>query len=476
MRDLIVSLMIIAAMPLCFRRPFFGLLLFTLLAYMRLQDLTWGFAKYVRWSFYVSMIMFAGFLFSRGEKRLFVNDLRCWIMLGLVVLVGLSLVFSRNIDWATDTSRYIEYCKIILIALFTTAVVKHRDHLRVLLLVVALSFGFFGLKGGIQGILSLGRSKIIQGPGGMISDNNDFAMALCMAIPLLLGLGLSERRETLRRFLLALVPLTAITVMLTHSRGAFLSICCMGAVLIWRSRNRVAGFLLAGLAIGAVLPLMPAYVERLSTITEYETEGSARGRIDAWKVAGNMIRENPFFGVGFERFQDEYSNYDYRGKDKLEAGTGKKVAHNSYFQIWAECGTPALLLYLSLIALSYWEVWRVRQQARWRYHASWILSWSTMFEASLTAFVVGSAFLNRAHFDLFYHLVAIILMFGIVARREMEDETAYPVRTGERGALSAVRPHGFGVRPAFDAFAKGAGARRGAVQAGRADGFTRGGA
>jgi probable O-glycosylation ligase (exosortase A-associated) len=455
MRDLVVALLILAAMPLCFRRPFFGLLVFTLLAYMRLQDLTWGFAKYVRWSFYVSLIMFAGFLFSRGEKRLFVPDLRTWIMVALVVIVGLSLAFSRDIDWAADSSRYIEYCKIILIALFTTAVVKHRDHLRMLLLVVALSFGFFGLKGGLQGILTLGRSKIIQGPGGMISDNNDFAMALCMAIPLLLGLGLSERRQVLRRFLLLLVPLTAITVFLTHSRGAFLSLCCASVVLIWRSRNRVAGFTLAGLAIAAVLPFMPAYVERLKTITDYEQEASARGRIDAWRVAGNMIADNPLFGVGFERFQDEYKNYDYRGKDKLDVGTGRKVAHNSYFQIWAECGTPALLLYLTLIALSYWEVWRVRQQARWRYHASWILSWATMFEASLTAFVVGSAFLNRAHFDLFYHLVAIILVFGLVARREMEDETAYPVRSGERGALSVVRPRGFGVRPAFDAFARG---------------------
>jgi probable O-glycosylation ligase (exosortase A-associated) len=368
-----------------------------------------------------------------------------------------------------------------VLVLFRSGVVMHLEHVLRRMILVALSFGFFGLKGGLQGILSLGRSKIIQGPGGMISDNNDFAMALCMAIPLLLGLGLGERRKILRRFLLALVPLTAITVFLTHSRGAFLSLCCCTVVLIWRSRNRVAGFALAGLAIASVLPLMPAYVERLSTITDYEQEASARGRIDAWRVAGNMIVDNPLFGVGFERFQDEYQNYDYRGKDKLDAGTGRKVAHNSYFQIWAECGTPALLLYLTLIALSYWDVWRVRQQARWRYHASWILSWTTMFEASLTAFVVGSAFLNRAHFDLFYHLVAIILVFGVVVRREMEDEVAYPVRTGERGTLSAVRPRGFGVQPVADGFARGAGAfGHGARPDGfegafSGDGFTRGG-
>jgi len=48
-RDLFVSGFILAFLPTSFRRPFIGLLLFTLLAYMRVQDLTWGFARYQRW-------------------------------------------------------------------------------------------------------------------------------------------------------------------------------------------------------------------------------------------------------------------------------------------------------------------------------------------------------------------------------------------------------------------------------------------
>ena len=47
-----------------------------------------------------------------------------------------------------------------------------------------------------------------------------------------------------------------------------------------------------------------------------------------------------------------------------------------------------------------------------RYYSSWILNYATMFEASLTAFVVGSTFLNRAHFDLFYHFVSLVMVFG----------------------------------------------------------------
>jgi O-antigen ligase len=95
----------------------------------------------------------------------------------------------------------------------------------------------------------------------------------------------------------------------------------------------------------------------------------------------------------------------------IPGGEDVIVAHSSYFQIWAECGTPALLLYFSLISARSARAGACARAKR-RYHTSWIINYATMFEASLAAFVVGSAFLNRAHFDLFYHWVAIVIAFG----------------------------------------------------------------
>ncbi len=98
MRDLIVGLFIVASLPSCFRRPFIGLLMFSLLAYMRLQDLTWGWARDQRWSYYVALVTLLGFVFShQPDKRFFRPDLRCWVMIALALLVGLSLLFSANL-------------------------------------------------------------------------------------------------------------------------------------------------------------------------------------------------------------------------------------------------------------------------------------------------------------------------------------------------------------------------------------------
>lgn len=443
MRDVIVSLFILGSLPTCFRRPFIGLLMFTLLAYMRVQDLTWGFARFQRWSLFVALVTLAGFLVTRGEKRFMLPDLRNWIMVGLALLVGASLVAGGYLTNA-DFSIYVDFLKVLGVAVFTTGVVKNREYLRILVWVVAVSFGFYGVKNGIAFIVSGGGLQIIQGPGGMLSDNNDFALALCMGAPMLLCLGFSENRPLLKRTFIAMVPLMVFTIMATHSRGAFLAMSATVPVLVWRSRNRFAGFAVAGLiAVTAVLIAPKSYVERLSTIKQYETEGSAKGRLEAWSVAFNMIRSNPVLGVGFDKFQRNYKRYDPKALDEAEGGVGTRVAHNSYLQIWAECGTPAFLLYLALIGLTFLDLWKLRREAERRYYTSWILTYATMFEASMVAFVVGSFFLNRAHFDLFYHFVAIVAVFGVLARAEMAANENAPSTGGARGPLAWVGDRGF---------------------------------
>jgi len=413
-RDLIVAAFILLALPTCFRRPFIGLLLFTLLAYMRLQDLTWGFARFERWSFYVAAVTFAGFVLHKSDRKFMSGDIRNWIMVALAATVGVSMLASGD-NGKAELQSYTEYVKIIGVALFTTGIVTNREHLRLLVYVIALSFAFYGVKNGLAFILSGGSLVIITGPGGMLADNNDFALALVMGIPLVLHLGLAEKRTLLRRSMLACVPLMVLAIVATHSRGAFVSLAAMTLVLAWRSRNRVASFSMIGLVVLlGVIAAPSAYMERISSITQYEEDGSAKGRLAAWAVAGNMIVDKPLFGVGFDKFQRNYREYDDNvttADDGAVAPLGTRVAHNSYLQVWAECGTLAFAMYISLLVLSFLELRRVRRMAEMRYHTSWIISYAVMFEAALVAFTVGSMFLNRAHFDLYYHFVAIVAGF-----------------------------------------------------------------
>src|SRR5262245_21639110 len=430
-------------MPVCYRKPFVGLAVFSWLAYMRVQDLSWGFARNMRWSYYVAIVTFAGYFVAKERRQWFHRDWRCYVMMVMVVLIGIGIALSRQPS-LRQFDRYLEYGKIVAVALFTTTVVNTKERLRVLVWIVALSFGFFGVKGGVWGILTGGGSQIIRGPGGMLADNNDFSLALAMAVPMLYYLGWTERRPEIRKVFWVTLPLTAITVGLTRSRGGFLSISAAIGCLVWRSRNRALGLIAAmAVAVMAFIAAPQEYKDRLLTILEPSKEGSAASRLKAWGIATRMAMDNPVLGVGMYRFQLHYRDYD----PTFQYGDEVIVAHSSYFQIWAECGTVALLLYFSLILGSFMTCWKVRAAALRRYHTSWIITYASMFEASLVAFVVGSAFLNRAHFDLFYHWVAIIIAFGVIATREMQEEHRAPARTqGSRGELEAVAQSGFARR------------------------------
>ncbi|MFT5288060.1 MAG: putative O-glycosylation ligase (exosortase A-associated) [Planctomycetota bacterium] len=457
MRDIIICLVLVGLMPSCFKRPFVGLCVFSWLAYMRVQDLSWGFAKEQRWSFAVAALMYSGWLFSKDRKAFFQkDDIRNWAMILMVALLGIGVLMSVNATSyaaGVQRGRYIEFGKIVLVALFTTGLVRDRERLRIMVWIIGLSLGFYGVKSGIGGIFS-GGAPILIGPGGMLADNNDLAMALAMGVPILFILGWTERREELRKAFWFCLPLTILAVGLTQSRGGFLSVSAAIGVLIWRSRNRFMGIGI-GVLLGMIALLLAPkeYTDRLSTISAPTEEGSAASRLRAWGIATNMALDNPWFGVGFGKFPQHYLEYCDDPSPGEKAGTAIIVAHSSYFQVWAEAGSLCLGIYGFLILSSLWTCWRIRKEARQRYFSSWIINYATMFEATMMAFVVGAAFLNRAHFDLFYHWVALIVVFSKLAREEMRDEHKYPTRgIGTREPVRYLVPGGFGPRTRASGF------------------------
>ncbi len=443
MRDLIVALFILASLPVSFKRPVAGMMMFSLLAYMRVQDLTWGFARDMRWSFYVALVMFAGWIFQR-EKHAPTWNFRSCLLVFMPAWMFVGLIESRGILYTIQSANFIEYVKVVGIAIFTMMVVRRREHLRAIMWIIGGSFAFFGLKNGAAAVLSGGSLYIIRGPGGMLEDNNDFALALAMSVPLIVGLATSETNQYYTKWLKICTPFTFLSIFATRSRGGFLSAVVATFVIVWRSRNRLAGIALMCLAgtIGVIAFANSEMFERLKTLQNVSEDGSATGRLEAWKVAGKMIEDQPVFGVGFNQFQHAYLDYGARVHDRQD---GSRVAHNAYLQIWSEGGTPVFLAYFTLLVASILAVQKLRREANRIYERSWIQSYCTAFEGAIVAFMVGSTFLNRAHFDLIYHYFALIIVFENIARAEMKNPLGVTgaVRRGVGGQLTRTERLGF---------------------------------
>lgn len=420
MRDLIVLAIVMLWLPMSYGRPFAGLLLFSWLAYMRPQDLCWGFVRDLRLSLVVAVVMIAGWYANERGRRAFTQwDFRTRGMVALGLLVTISYAFAFQHDEYTD-KYYFEFLKILVIALFTAGQVDSPERFRTMAWTVALSLGFFGVKGGLFGVLAGGR-PILRGPGGMLEDNNDFALALVMNVPLLWYLGLGDGRQWVRRATQVGVMLTVITVVLTHSRGAFLALSMTALWIAWRSGHLVRA--LGGLLVlGMLFPLLApqAVLDRLATIGDTK-ESSANARLTAWATALRMIEDNPVLGVGLRNFQSSYRRYSVIPLG--EEGT-TYVAHNSYLQIWAEGGSLAFVAYLLLIGSVFATCRRVFRLGWSRPDLAWASNYARMMEATSIGFAVGAFFLNRGHFDLWYHWLALVTSLLGVTRASLRSAPA----------------------------------------------------
>jgi probable O-glycosylation ligase (exosortase A-associated) len=416
-RDVVVFALFVTLLPACFLRPWFGLMTFTWLAYNRTQDLTWGFARSLPISDSVAIAMILGWLVWEFRPLSF-TDRRLKAMLLLLVVIGIGMAVN-TLRWNWVGKRYIELIKVIFVALLTASLLINRRRLRSVGLVISLALGFYGIKNGLHFLMGGGS---IVGPGGMLADNNDFALAMAMNLPFLWYMSdeVSDLRagKFLKYFMRWAFFMTMLTIMSTGSRGGFLS---MGVVIFFmamKTRYKIPALIGMGFLGMIGLAMAPAeYIERLKSITEAGDQ-SVQGRFIAWQVAFNMVKARPFFGIGFYNMVWEFDRYTH-GIDIPGGKIKGRVAHNSYFQIWAETGSIALGLFLYMIFSTIFFMRKIARRVK-NTSLSWIRNYSQAIEVCLYGYICGATFLNRAHFDMMYQVIAIATTIPLVMAYELK--------------------------------------------------------
>ncbi len=420
MRDLAVMAVVFGTLPIIPFRPVLGLGVYAWLAYMRPQDLAWG-IKSMQLSMWVAIAILVGLVLAFGRERFATFRLQTLL---LIMIGAWFAIACRSAQLPDLSEKWLDvYLKIILIAVITTGLITTRKRFDFMLTVIAFSLGLLGLKNGIFAIAA-GGAQFLNGPGGFMIDRNAYAVALNMAIPLLVGVGLTTAHKPLRIASLALVPFCMITIFCTFSRGGLLTLGVVGAMLIWRTRKPVLAMIVLAIGIGAFAytasdKLKQKYTERSSSISSYEEDASAMGRIRSWGVAVRMWADHPVTGVGPRNFTLLYRRYG--PTDDVH------VAHNSYLQMLAETGLPGFLLFVSLLVVSVLRL----EMVRYRDKDSWAGRWASMMQISFVAFATGGLLLDLALFDLLYQLVALTVSLEVAAAITIEEGSAsVPVEDG----------------------------------------------
>lgn len=265
----------------------------------------------------------------------------------------------------------------------------------------------------------------IQGVAGWINDSNDWALALAMGLPLFYAaLALYWNRGWKVRVALGLAAVGGLlTLTLTYSRGGFLAAAISGLAFLALDRKPWRTVWVGGLMALVVAVYMPSsYVERVESIFGLEEKAASAWenkadeneeytgteRVYFWRIAYEIMRDNPVHGVGWGNFIREY-------KQRLGTSEGF-VAHSTWFQVGAEGGEITLSLYAMMIIAGLVAAFRAFLRAR-RAGDLWGELHARGLFAGLIAFCIGATFLSRENSELLFVYIAMSsALSGLVPR------------------------------------------------------------
>jgi probable O-glycosylation ligase (exosortase A-associated) len=428
MRDIAITVIVFGALLLVFKHPHYGIYLWSWLSYMNPHRQGWGFAFEFPFAQITAIITVLAYLISREPKRI------AWAPeIGLLIAFNLWMILTSVFAFYQDDAweQWNKVWKIQLMTLVTMMLITNRQRINGLVWVIVISLCYYGVKGGIFTIITGGNYHVWGPAGTFIGGNNEIALALVMSVPLIRYLHLQSTRRLEKYGLAAAMVLTAVAAIGTQSRGALLAIVAMSIFLWLKSRHKLVTGIYALMALSAILIVMPqTWHERISSIQNYEQDTSAIGRINAWHTAFN-VATNRVTGGGFEMFQPP--TFQQFAPNPLDVHD----VHSIYFEILGEHGFIGLALWLSVAFIAWWRANKVISACKHVPEKRWASDLAGMVQVSLIGYAVGGAFLGLAYFDLYYHLIALIILTQHASLKEADA----PVHVADEFPQGRPAPH-----------------------------------
>jgi O-antigen ligase len=369
--------------------------------------------------------------------------------LGLIALVlnALALMVTLNIKDIVFKMRILPQPKLVLVililAVFTVPFsVWSGESLNFILnSFVRVVFAFFvflhvmkderDIKGvvwaGLLAVFLLGAMGLLGYVGGRLQvsstyDANDLAFVMVCFIPLVYYL--SKTGGNLNRIgCYMLLGLMIVVVISTASRGGFIGLASIFAVILLKERRNKLKTLIISVFIGFLVMSFagPDYWQRMGTIfdkNDYNYEAGA-GRIELWKRGIGMIIDNPLIGAGIGQY-NVAEGLLHQG----QSGWKWSTAHNSYLQIGVELAIPGLIVYLIMLVKSIIVARKLQITSGPFGSAPFLLATASGLEVGFYGYCVSSIFLSQAYSPvLFYFLALITALYAVSLKRQtLEDQ------------------------------------------------------
>jgi probable O-glycosylation ligase (exosortase A-associated) len=401
MRDFVVLVFLVGCIYAALKKPWLGVLSLAVFSYLNPHAYAWGFVRSLPVYYVLFLVVCFRTLTAKDKDRL-PKDWRItvFILLWLYFAITSTQAYSPDIAW----QRFWFVTKIYLPFYFTLVLINTRFKLYCLIVTIAASIGVVAFKGGLFAILHGFSTRVYGPPNTQFEENNAFAVAMLICIPLLLIWQRETINPLFKKGILFVIPIIYAASLSSWSRGALLTMAILTLILILNSKHKLLAIPLIVLGAFFVKDYLPQeWFGRMNTIETYQTDDSAMGRVEAWTDGWNHTLEHPFVGAGFEGWM-YVTQRDW---------------HSSYVEMFSEHGFVAFGLWLSLILGTLVNLTNLPKKTSKFEGMEWVSNYCSMIRASLICYMVGTAFLGLSYWDLLYHLIFIAVLVKKIALKEL---------------------------------------------------------
>lgn len=403
------------------RHPHVGVLIWCWTAMVIPTYFVYSFALSIPFNKVVALLTLLAWAASREPKRIRF-DSTMTLLVVFTVFGTLSFLLGIG-DFDISMTEWSKFVKIIALSFVVVGLITSKERIDALLYAVYLSLGFHGILEGAK-FLASGGGHNVWGPGGsVIGDNNHFALALVMVLPLVFYLFKQARRRVLKLALIASSILVVAAIMGTFSRGGLIGVAAVGFYALMRTGNKIKYLMyVLPLLVAAAVFAPDRWTNRMDTISDAGGDSSFGLRIVAWKQSVLIALDNPILGGGFHAVQDkpvwvtysqQFERLSFIPSQPVDP-TRARAAHSIYFQVLGDMGFVGLAIFLCLLASSWRNATVVELSTKQKPEFFWARDLAVSLKYSLIAYMVSGAALSMAYFDFAYAILALLVVLRTI--------------------------------------------------------------
>ncbi|CAN5327677.1 hypothetical protein BH10ACI2_BH10ACI2_10400 [soil metagenome] len=411
---------------------FIGLYLFSVMVLFRPYEIVPGLGFLSATAFYFAVATIAIYLPSQivteSNVTMLSTEVKAVVCLTLIALITIPIAKDVGLAWEKFNDSFI---KAVVIFIVFVNVVRTRSrlmHLMWLSLGIGVYLSIAALDLYMRGQFTVENYRVGVDVGGMFGNPNEMALHFVMMMPIALTLGIAAKNKLARIIYFAMTALFAGANMVTYSRGGFIGMLAIGAVLAWKlgRRQRITVSIASIVIGGLVLVAAPGnYALRMLSIfiPSLDPVGSSGQRQELLERSIQVTLRNPW-GLGIGCFPI--------------VSIHNLQTHNAYTQVSTELGILGLAAYLVFMISPFRKLGAIERKLFDAGTSNWFYYFSIGLQASLVGYMVTSFFAAVAYNWFIYYMIAYAVAFRRIYSLECESKATEEQPSWDRQIVLAT--------------------------------------